>query len=660
MSIISKQTFIIVAALIMMSLFGCNNTEAPQAQSAIEDEPTPVKKPSLENRLQNQLIKADWDANAAQSVVALNKEWFVMAQQDNPEQFEKQIHLLKELGNYPHLMPVLNAHPERAALLALALAALDNPDRFAQALKDDECDDIISGLFMQHAAPDDAAALAKALEIHRTLICRLAMRGLIGSHALFIFPRDNPGAQEYERWLREILNDALGQSKEKLASVVSLLFEQGSKIRGKMIDDEQFRYAFRSQLWPKFIRVTTQTPYELYLSDPYLWDLLALPQGERLLEKWVWFLSLEQMSNLTPATVLFGKDAYPDVMQPFIIEAILAGDPNTLIPLLYFGRDPLFIKFMQRNLSEDVQKNAFNVLIAQDPNYHSALEDWEKASDADLYYELLTDDPGTLYTLKKVVQGREVSGEEAFWLVLDTADMALTAADLMFTGGTLYSTVVTVGKTVAKQGIKKGAKKVLKKKIVSSRKLVEQSVGKNVAKQASEQMLRPFANKQFFSELQTSFGQRVSKKYITFEITPMLRFSHKQLNVNRKTFLRISQKWDARLFMRPNTKVLVNVNHEKLSTAACLFFKLTATTGLIGRDGELEEVICGIKKSDNASIAIFETVLDSFSEVGKNIFMSGKTSLESTFPKDQEFQKDQEMMWQKNASAWWLMNAFQH
>jgi hypothetical protein len=140
----------------------------------------------------------------------------------------------------------------------------------------------------------------------------------------------------------------------------------------------------------------------------------------------------------------------------------------------------------------------------------------------------------------------------------------------------------------------------------------------------------------------------------------MLRFSHKQLNVNRKTFLRISQKWDARLFMRPNTKVLVNVNHEKLSTAACLFFKLTATTGLIGRDGELEEVICGIKKSDNASIAIFETVLDSFSEVGKNIFMSGKTSLESTFPKDQEFQKDQEMMWQKNASAWWLMNAFQH
>jgi len=647
-----------------LSLFieGCNNTEAPKPQEAtIVDEPKPVKKLSLENRLQNQLIKADWDTNAAQSVVALNKEWFVMSQQDNPEHFEKQIHLLKELGNYPHLMPMFNAHPERAALLALA--ALDNPDRFAQVLKEDECDDIITGLFMQHAAPDDAVALAKALEIHRTLICRLAMRGLIGSHALFIFPRDNPGAREYEHWLREILNDA--QSKEKLASVVSLLFEQGRNIRGKMIDDEQFRYAFRSQLWPKFIRVTTQTPYELYLSDPYLWDLLALPQGERLLEKWVWFLSLEQMSNLTPAVVLFGKDAYPYVMHPFIIDAILAGDPNTLIPLLYFGRDPLFIKFMQRHLSDEVQKKAFNVLIAQDPNYHSTLEDWEKASDEDLYYELVTDDPGTWHTLKKlVVQGREVSGEEAFWVMFDVAEMAIATADIALTGGALYSVVIVSGKAVGKvvaksafkQGIKTGGKKVLKKTIVQSRKLVKQSVGKNVAKQASDQMLRPFANKQFFSQMQTSFGQTNRQKYVTFEITPMLRFVHKQLNVNRKTFQRLSEKWDARLFMRPNTKVLVNVNHQKLSVGACLFFKLTTTTAIIAKNGELKEAICGREKIDNLR-ALFETVFDadSFSEESKNLFVSGNTTLDSTFQKIHP----QEIMWQKNASAWWLMNAIQ-
>jgi len=104
--------------------------------------------------------------------------------------------------------------------------------------------------------------------------------------------------------------------------VINLLFEQGADIRAKMIDDSHFRYAFRNDLWPKFLHVTTQLPFELYLSDPHLWELLALPQGERLLEQWQWFLSLEQVNNLTPAAVLFGDDAYPVPLQPLIIEAI--------------------------------------------------------------------------------------------------------------------------------------------------------------------------------------------------------------------------------------------------------------------------------------------------------------------------------------------------
>jgi hypothetical protein len=150
-------------------------------------------------------------------------------------------------------------------------------------------------------------------------------RGLIGSQALFIFPRDNPGAQEYDRWLTEVLDNAIAISEDKLSSVINLLFEQGTDIRAKMINDGHFRYAFRNDLWPKFLRVThkNQLPFELYLSDPHLWEFLALPQGERLLEQWQWFLSLEQVNNLTPAAVLFGDDAYPVPLHPLIIEAIL-------------------------------------------------------------------------------------------------------------------------------------------------------------------------------------------------------------------------------------------------------------------------------------------------------------------------------------------------
>ena len=208
-----------------------------------------------------------------------------------------------------------------------------------------------------------------------SLIGRLIQRGLIGSQALFIFPRDNPGAQVYDRWISELLDNALAQPDDKLSSVINLLFEQGESIRAKMIDDAQFRHAFRNDLWPKFIRVIhkTQQPFELYLSEPHLWAFLALPQGERLLEQWPWFLSQEQLNNLTPAAVLFGDDAYPEPLHPLIIEAILENDANTLISLLYFGHEPLFVRLMQRDLSDDLKQVVFSRL-GQTPNYTALLD----------------------------------------------------------------------------------------------------------------------------------------------------------------------------------------------------------------------------------------------------------------------------------------------
>ncbi|MEN8218828.1 MAG: hypothetical protein ABFS56_21130 [Pseudomonadota bacterium] len=93
-----------------------------------------------------------------------------------------------------------------------------------------------------------------------------------------------------------------------------------------------------------------------------MWNLLALPQGERLLEQWQWFLSLEQINNLTPAAVLFGDDAYPAPLHTFIIEAILENDANTLVSLLYFGKEQLFVKLMQRDLSDDIKQVVFSRL----------------------------------------------------------------------------------------------------------------------------------------------------------------------------------------------------------------------------------------------------------------------------------------------------------
>jgi len=588
-----------VAALIAIGFFVVIQSSALQndqknSRIELDKDNTPLTENNQKNGLEYELIKAGWESNAAHAVVGLNKEWFTI----RPLELEKQIYLLKNLGHYSQLMPLFESHPETASLLAAA----NNPERLAQLFQNDDCYDIITGLFVQHAAPEDAAALANALEIHRTLVCRLIKRGLIGSQALFIFPRNNAGAQEYDRWLTEVLDV---QSEDKLSSVINLLFEQGADIRAKMIDDSHFRYAFRNDLWPKFLHVThkTQLPFELYLSDPHLWELLALPQGERLLEQWQWFLSLEQVNNLTPAALLFGDEAYPAPLQSLIIEAILENDANTLVSLLYFGKEPLFVKLMQRDLSDDLKQVIFSRLGSS-----AQLEDWDKASDAKLYDELVNGDSSTLHTFQKVVQGREVSGGEAFWAVVDMVDLAITVATLG-AGALVTSTVKLGAKKAVKSTLKQQAKKRLK-----------QNAGKAVAKNASETLLVSFAKKEIFSKMQKLSSSKLGEKSSSFNITPTLQFLFKKMNVNRTTLKRINKKWDARLFMRKDAKVLVQVDHKKLALGACLFFKITSAMDVA------EEITCGLKDA---------------------------VELVNSLPQQQpEFQA-----WQKNTSAWWLMNA---
>lgn len=115
-----------------------------------------------------------------------------------------------------------------------------------------------------------------------------------------------------------------------------------------------------------------------------------------------------------------------------------------------------------------------------------------------------------------------------------------------------------------------------------------------------------------------------------------------------------SEKWEARLFMRPNTKILVKIHRKKMSATMCLFFNLTTMTGIVAKDTVVEKLICR-NNFDNLRM-IIETVFkaSSFSEVSQKLLVSGN-SRKNASPKikPQVF----EVLWQKNASAWWLMNA---
>jgi len=101
----------------------------------------------------------------------------------------------------------------------------------AKTLSDEDCYPYVTQQYSLQAAPDDALALAKALDRHSQTICNLAKRGIPGASALFIFPHETAAGQEYARWLDEVVRSALQRSDDELAELISFMITEGSAIR---------------------------------------------------------------------------------------------------------------------------------------------------------------------------------------------------------------------------------------------------------------------------------------------------------------------------------------------------------------------------------------------------------------------------------------------
>ena len=618
------------------------------------------------------LIDAGWEPAAARRVVSLNAEWFDILRQEYPRELERQQAILTNLGEFSYLMPFIKKHPETASLLAAA----DDPKRFADVFGKDACYPYISGLFVQYADPLDSRALSLALENQRDLICRLAQRGIVGSEALFLYPR-NAEFQAYQQWLQETLELGLSGKDEELSSLINLLFEQGETIRERMQRDADFRRDFRPVLWPSLKRVARDTgySYELFLNDKYLWDLLTLSQGEDILRKW----ALLGTWGLSPSDLLLGAEAYPPEMHAHIVEALLEGDENTLMALLQFGKEPLFIELVKRPVPSATKNAAYAQLFAAQGNYTAKLEYFASLSDAALRKELGERRGGIVMwlpgysvyeLLEKLAEGRNVGALDvtfAGWEIIDAAILIssgisivslmpepkpsmfcragigcdleslikkvmtgskLSKADILLGGLDAVDIPLSVltfspkltllkegGKRLSKKGLKRaitslseqilermGQDKVTKMSKETARQLAYQlaksiirravregmqeltehigkKLGQELAQQMSQDALNVWARRQLLIQMQKTLGKTGAKKSV-YDITPLVQSIFKKLRpaVNRETFKRLIDL-EARLFMRSDARVLVAVEKAEIAPVLTEFFRRTLTEG---------------------------------------------------------------------------------
>ncbi len=618
---------------------GCRNSATSPEND--KKKPTLVTSPAASERNVESYIKRltdnGWDKHAAESVVGLNSEWFAIQADENPAGLEIQLKLLGSLGNHSNLQSFLKDHPETAGLLASGADPQVVAESLREAANIGEYDRI-AGLYVQNAAPRDAADIAEALRANLDLICSLCRRGLLGCEAMFVFDRDGLGSSEYDTWLRESLFARIASSDDEFAAFANLIMRHGSLIRERMRADDEFRRRFRGDLWPKLARVVESEhgAFEQYLDEPHIWDLLALDNGEELLRR----------CGLLPIDLLFGypeidHPPYPQLLHEKIIQILLRREELVIHSLMKFRSEPHFHQVLQRDLSPDTRSAALAQLFKAGANYRENLAHYARLSDTALAEEVGPPPAGiitwvpfyyTLYEIpKKRLQGREPTGMELFSAVVDPLFLVIDIATLPAGGGTAAGrkALLAGGKEVAEQATKKIAEKGAEKVLVTTLRdtgleLAKKQLGKEVAEKMGEKELVNWSISGRFSQMQQAVKSTVGKA-TTFEITKPVQFMFHYSGIGRVSWKRWTGM-DARLFMRGDAKVFVrlgNVPVAVIGPRSAEFLNRAAQDLSIGAVAE--------------------------SEPGQEALKSGVKQVLSA--------KDHLHSWQQHVSAWWLFNA---
>ena len=545
-----------------------------------------------------------WDETTAAEVVSLNQDWFTSLAENYSKELDAQLARLGRLGQYPQFTFLLQKHPELAGLLA----GSEDPRLLAKTLSDEDCYPYITQQYSLQAAPDDALALAKALERHGQIICALAKRGIPGASALFVFPHETTAGREYARWLDDVVRNASGQSDDQLAELIGFIATEGGDIRRRMERDVTFRDQFRTTLWPRLVRAVQNEKFSVAVTEPLVWDLLTLPQGENLLKDW---------GPQAPTVLLFGDIAYPKELHETVIELMRNGDDETMNVLMRFSGEPVLNNFLRRqDLDWEIKTTVLKNRYASCPkDFDQPCPDFvEKVKhDSQLSASALAEDlkpepsgpkmwiplVSSYYTAKKMAQGRETSSFDLFLLGVDIVTVAMPVGKIA--GNLMKGTAKTVAKGTTREIGENMVNQQLKD---YSRDALAKKINAQVAKNLTEKQLIPQAMKEVLKKYMPviSKARAAVAGNTAFEATKPLQFLFEKTGVGRTTF----KKWtglEARVFMRNDAKVVI--------------YPTQGLSGAILRE--------------TAANAIGET--------------TGEAA------------KIAQKAWQQNASGWWLMNA---
>jgi hypothetical protein len=607
----------------------------------------------MANTVLDELSKAGWRKEVAQKVVALNQTWFTELKNASEKNFQNHLKLLKQFNPTYLVEQFLLKHPEMLGLLNLA----DDSIAIIKILKKSTCYNEMTTYYALHPTPLEIQKLTEALSIHRSLLCQLAKRNILGAEVIFMFPRKTRGAKEYEIWLKKVFNQYLRRTDHQLVTLIAYLIEHGQEIRQRLETDSQFYQRFRHELWPQFIRITDNLKaFEWLANEPYIWDLLALQEGEILLEKW----------GLGPISLLFGEQSYPADMRATIIQILLQGDDDTVEALFQYKEQPLFRQLLRRQFSVQTQAALAKKLVTLCPTHSEA--NCSDVSEQLRYLVSLTDNQtlaeeigpqpkgpitwlpfhGSYHAIRKMSQGRKMTKQDIFNLSLDALifipaalfamPFAQTAQpltgeiilDLGIVGALdvtprVYHLVKPIGKAAIRTGTRTG--QILTQSLTKG--MIKEVVLKQGQKTLGIALFKESAPKTHdFEGLDLKVQNPLKTTTVAQSLLADFQF---QPALNRQVYMEISE-------LRP---FLV----QKIASEQ-VFGRMPFQPKIyVGTDTQLVML-----PTHGLNLTFFQTTAHQ-----ALLAQQGKSP-----KKYRRKSKDQFTAWQHNISAWWLMNAMTH
>jgi hypothetical protein len=370
------------------------------------------------------------------------------------------------------------------------------------------------------------------------------------------------------------------------------------------------------ELWTKLTRIIQDNhqTFDLYLDDIRIWDILALSEGERLVQEW----------GLLPIDLLYGypqlnHDPYPVDLHHRVIQILLAGNNPTLHALINLRNEPLFRALLRRELEPANLASACQKLYEAEPDTQRLLQYYAKLDDKGLTAEVDFPASGlktwiplyyTVYEVpKKLLQGREPTAMDWFQAFADLVSIGLPVLKNSHleaplpapSAQSMRSALTTIGREVA-----------------------QRQVGQQVAKLLSFKEGVKFSISGVLAQIQPAVRATLAKGP-TREITHPIQFLFRYGNVGRKT-LQTMEQLEARVFLHTSAKVGVRLSPVGAVAGALVrqFLNETAMslgTGIVVESGPGQEVIRDVASGVQSSWEWMEET------------------------------------WRQHVSAWWLLNA---